>query len=122
MLFDNKYIYFTRITLYHTIPTLNDLTGKKKFGKQCGKRRKCWYPALSSFSIVFSTLSKREIINLATFNMSSANTFNFVTSKLLAFGKKLYKVLDVLLLLLLLFLTLIPKESHLLKIVQISIC
>ena len=35
------------------------------------------------------TLSKREILILATFNLSSANAFNLVTSKILSFGKGL---------------------------------
>ena len=38
---------------------------------------------------VFSTLSRREIITLAMFNLTSANAFNLVTSKLLSFGKGL---------------------------------
>ena len=38
---------------------------------------------------MFSTLSKREIIILATFNFSSANAFNLVTFKILSFGKEL---------------------------------
>ena len=32
------------------------------FGKQCGKKIKCWQPAFSTFLTVFSTPSKREII------------------------------------------------------------
>ena len=38
---------------------------------------------------VFSTLSKREIIILATFNLSSASALNFAMSKILSFGKEL---------------------------------
>ena len=38
---------------------------------------------------VFSTLSKREIVIIATSNFSSANAFNLVTSKILLFGKEL---------------------------------
>ena len=38
---------------------------------------------------MFPTLSKREIIILATFNFTSANAFNFVQSKILSFGKEL---------------------------------
>ena len=38
---------------------------------------------------MFSTLSKREIVILATFNWSSANAFNLVTSEYLLFGKEL---------------------------------
>ena len=40
---------------------------------------------------VFSTLSYREIAILATFNLSSANAFNLVMSKILLFGKELRK-------------------------------
>ena len=38
---------------------------------------------------MFSILSRREIIILATFNLSSANAFNLVTSAILSFGKGL---------------------------------
>ena len=38
---------------------------------------------------MFSALSKRNIEILATFNFSSANAFNLVTSKNLSFGKGL---------------------------------
>ena len=41
------------------------------------------------FSTVFSTLSKRENVILATFKLSSANAFNLVMSKILFFGKGL---------------------------------
>ena len=45
--------------------------------------------AFSSFPTVFSTLSKREIVILVTFNLSSADAFNLVMSKILLFGKGL---------------------------------
>ena len=41
------------------------------------------------FPTVLSTLSKREIIILQMFNLSSANALNLVTSKMLWFGKGL---------------------------------
>ena len=41
------------------------------------------------FPTVFSTLSKREIIILIIFNMSSAKAFNFDKSNILSFGKEL---------------------------------
>ena len=41
------------------------------------------------FPTVFSALSKRKIVILATFNLFSANAFNLVTSKNLPFGKGL---------------------------------
>ena len=59
----------TILTLYHTIPTFND-PKEEDFGKHCGKRRKCWSPAFSSFPTVFSALSQRENVSLATFNFS----------------------------------------------------
>ena len=43
----------------------------------------------SPFPKVYSALSNREIIILATCNLLSANAFNFVTSKILLFGKDL---------------------------------
>ena len=50
------------LTLYHTIQTFND-PKEEGFGIHCGKRRKCCKPAFSTFPTVFSTLSKREIVN-----------------------------------------------------------
>ena len=54
------------LTFYHTVPPFND-PNEEGFGKHCGKRRKCWWPAFSPFPTMFSTLSKREILILATF-------------------------------------------------------
>ena len=34
-------------------------------------------------------LNQREIVSLAAFNLSSANAFSLVTSKILSFGKEL---------------------------------
>ena len=47
------------------------------------------YHAFSSFPTMFSTLSKGEIIILATFNLPSAYAFNLNQSKILLFGKEL---------------------------------
>ena len=74
------------LTLYHTILTFND-PKEENLGKHCGKRRKYWQATFSPFTQVFSTLSKGEIIILATFNLSSANAFSLVSSKSLLFGK-----------------------------------
>ena len=41
------------------------------------------------FPTVSCTLSKKEIINLETFNLSSVNAFSFVKAKILSFGKEL---------------------------------
>ena len=56
---------------------------KEDLGKQCGK------PAFSPFLTEFYTLSEREIAILTIFNMSSANAFNLVTSKMFLFDKGL---------------------------------
>ena len=42
---------------------------------------------------MFPTLSKREIIILQAFNLSSANAFNLDWSKVLSFGKELNSLL-----------------------------
>ena len=76
------------LTLYHTIPSFND-PKEEAFGKHCGKRRKCWQPAFSSFPSVFSNLLQREIVILAILHLSSANAFSLVMSKKLSFGKEL---------------------------------
>ena len=47
------------------------------------------WPAFSSSPTIFSILSQREIIILAAFNLSSANAFNLVQSKISLFGKEL---------------------------------
>ena len=52
-----------------------------------GKGENAGMPEFCPFSTVFSTLSKREIIMTATFNLSSANAFNLVLSKNLSSGK-----------------------------------
>ena len=51
------------------------------------KRENAGNQHFSLFPIVFSILSKREIIILAQFNLSSANAFNLVTSTILSSGK-----------------------------------
>ena len=76
------------LTLYHKIPTFNDLE-EKAFWKHCGKRRKCWLPAFSSFPTMFSILYRTHSAIWNTFNLLSANAFNLDWSKILAFGKEL---------------------------------
>ena len=44
------------------------------------------------FPAIFSTLSKTQIIILATYNLSSANALNLVLSKKLSFGKELSNI------------------------------
>ena len=71
---------------YHIIPTFND-PKEEAFGKHCGKRGKLWLPAFSPFTTRFSTVSKRELIILATFKLTSANAFNLDQSKILLFDR-----------------------------------
>ena len=54
-------------------------TGEK--GENAGNQHFLLFPP------VFSALSKRKIVILATFNLLSANDFNLVKSKNLLFGK-----------------------------------
>ena len=70
------------LTFYHTSQILMTLKKKAlentvKKGENDGK------PAFSPLPTVFSTLSKREIVTLATFNFLSAYAFSLVTSKIL---------------------------------------
>ena len=53
------------------------------------KGRKCWLPAFSPFSTMFSNVSKTEIIIVGTLNLSSATVFNLDQSKNMLFGKEL---------------------------------
>ena len=46
-------------------------------------------PAFSPFPTMCSTISKTQIITLATFTLSSANAFNLVKSKISLFRKEL---------------------------------
>ena len=75
------------LTLYHAIPTLND-PEKKAWENTVGKGEKTGNQHFPLFP-VFSTLSKREIVTLASFDLSSANVFNLVRSKIVPFGKGL---------------------------------
>ena len=61
------------LTLYHTIPSFNDTC----------------YQHFSFSHKVFSTLSKTEVITLATPDLSSVNALSFVNSKNLSFVKDL---------------------------------
>ena len=54
----------------HTIPSFNDpetYTFMKKHGE---KKKNCWKSAFTPFSIMFSTLSRTEIIIVSTFVLS----------------------------------------------------
>ena len=76
------------LTLYHTISTFNNpVKAWKSFQNIVGKGENA-DKSIFPFPTMFSTLSK-EIIILATFNLSSAHALNLVKSKKLLFGKKL---------------------------------
>ena len=75
-----------KLTLYHTIPAFID--PKEGFGKLCRKGENAGNQHFLLFP-VFSTLSKRETVILAKFNLSSASAYNFFMSKILMFGKEL---------------------------------
>ena len=76
------------LTLHHTIWTFND-PDKEVFWKQCGKRRKCWWPAFSPFPTMFYTFPKANFSVWVTFNLSSANAFDFDKSTILSLGIEL---------------------------------
>ena len=59
---------------------------KKALENTVGKGENAGNQHFLLFPTVFSTLSKREIIILANYNLSSANAFNLVKSKTLSFG------------------------------------
>ena len=67
-----------KLTFYYTILTFNN-----------PEEEAFRLPAFSPFPTMFSTLSRREIIILATFDLSSAHALNLVNSKILSFGKDL---------------------------------
>ena len=75
------------LTLYQIIRTFNDPV-KEAFWKKNGKRRKCWLPAFSPFSL-FSSQSNKDIVIPATFKLFSANAFKWTSQKFLSFGKEL---------------------------------
>ena len=53
------------------------------------EKEKMLVTSIFPLTTVFSTLSRREIIILQTFDLSSANALNLVKSKNLPFGKEL---------------------------------
>ena len=66
---------FLMLTLYHTIPTFND-PEEEAWKKTVWEKEK----------MLFSTLSGREVIILATFDFLSANALKLVKSRYLPFG------------------------------------
>ena len=64
----------TPFTLYPTNLSLKDLK-EKIFENIVGKCENAGLPAFCSFPTLFSTITKREINNTATFDLLSASTF-----------------------------------------------
>ena len=58
-------------------------------GKHCGKRRKCGNQHFLLFQQYFLLYQREKSSFLATINLSSANAFHLVTSKILLFGEEL---------------------------------
>ena len=101
---ENAGLCSKRLTLYHTIPTLNNpkeeaLENTMGEGENGSNQHSLFFPttfstqskaepAFSSFTTLFSILWKREIVIAATFNLPSANAFNLVLSKNLSIGKE----------------------------------
>ena len=79
------------LTLSQTITGFHD-PEKEAFRKHCGRRRKCWKPAFSPFSTMFSTLLEKNFAICATSKLSSANAFNLDKGKILSSGKRLSDV------------------------------
>ena len=76
------------LTHSHTI-TPFDTSRKEAFLKTLWEKEKLLVQVISPFSTMFSTLSRTEIIIFVIFNLSSANAFNFVWSKILSCGNGL---------------------------------
>ena len=82
------------LTLYYTIQTFN-YPKEKSLWKSQWKKEKMLVTSIFLLShSVFSTLSKREIVILATLNLLTANASNLIQSKILSFGKELYQGLS----------------------------
>ena len=72
----------------HIIPTFND-PKEEGFRKLRGKRRNAGNQIFFLFPQCFLLYQKKNLSFLATFYLSSANSFNLVMSKSLSFGKGL---------------------------------
>ena len=66
------------------------LVKQRIFKTNVGEGKKILVASIFSFLGMFSTLSKTEIVFLATLNLLSANAVCFVNAKILSFGKELY--------------------------------
>ena len=65
------------------------LVWQRSLLKTLWEEEKLLVQAISPFPTMFSTLSKTEIIVFVAFNLSSANAFNLVWSKILSCGNEL---------------------------------
>ena len=73
------------LTLYQLIPKFNNQE-KEAFWKLCGKRRKCWYQVFSPLPTMFSIPHQRQKnLQFSNINLSFANVFNLVMSKVPSF-------------------------------------
>ena len=82
-------IIFLVLLLFTRQSRLLTTLKKKPFENTMGKGENASNQHSLFFPTVFSILSRREIIILATCNLLSANAFNLDTSKMLLFGKGL---------------------------------
>ena len=83
-----KFVVWERINPFRHNDTFWRLW-ERSLLKTLWEKEKLLLEAISPFPTMFSTLSKTEIINFLTFNLSSANAFNLDSSKILSFGKEL---------------------------------
>ena len=84
---ETSLIVKTILTLYHTILTFYYPEGEDF--RRHWEKEKILVSSIFSFSAVFSSLSKREIIILARFDLSSAIAFNYVAFRISSFDKVL---------------------------------
>ena len=81
-----------KFTHDHTMMTFDALK-ERAFWKHCGKRRKCWLPAFSSFPTMFSIQWNTTLMFGVTLNLSSANAFNLGKLKILSSGKGIRSII-----------------------------
>ena len=70
-----------------------DASGKEALLKTMWEKEKLLVQAISPLLTMFSTLSKAEIIIFVLFNLSPANAFNLVWSKIFAVWEMLKNIL-----------------------------
>ena len=100
---NNNYLFFLKVFTFLKISTgvlANSLQHSPDFSSDAEERRLwniLWTKEKMLAPRMFSTLSKTEIIILATFNLTSANAFSLIQSKILWFRieVKLVKILNL---------------------------